>query len=83
MLVELLHHIASGTAVFARVELTGFLGEYLTNGSREGETRVGVDINLAHSRLGSLAQLFLGDTYCIGQFAAVGVDYIHILLGNG
>ena len=80
VLVQLCHQVACGTAVFARVELTGFLGKDFAHGSGEGQTRVGVDIDFSDSRLGSFAELFLGNTHCIRQFASVGVDDVHILL---
>lgn len=82
VLVKLCHKVACGTAVFAGIELAGFLIEDLADSGCEGETAVGVDIDLAHSALGRLAELLLGDTYRIGQFATVGVDDVDIFLGN-
>ena len=63
MLVELGHQVTCRTAVLTRIELTGFLCEYLTNGSGESQTGVGVNVDFANSRLGSLAELFLRNTY--------------------
>ena len=82
MLIEFLHEVTGYAAVFARIELTRLLGQHLTHSSGEGETRVGVDIDLANSALRSLAQLLLRYTYCIGQLAAECVDGINLVLGN-
>ena len=82
MLVELGHQVTCRTAVLTRIELTRFLCEYLTNGGGESQTGVRVDVDLANSRLGSLAELFLRNTYCVRQLTAVLVDHIHILLRN-
>ena len=83
MRVELLHLVTGGTQVLAGVELTGLLVEDLANGCGHGQTGVGVDVDLADSALGSLAELLLGDTYSVGQFATVGVDDVNVLLRNG
>ena len=82
VLVQLRHLVASGTAVLAGVKLTGLFNEDLTNSGGKGQTAVAVDVDLANGALGSLAQLILGDTYCIGKIATVGVDDVNILLGN-
>ena len=81
--VEFLHLVAGGTQVLAGVELAGLLVEDLAHGGGHGETAVAVDVDLADGALGGFAELFLGDTYSIGQFAAVGVDDVNILLRNG
>ena len=83
MLVELGHQVACRTAVLTRIELTRFLSEHLAYGSGEGETGVRVDVDLADSRLGSLAELLLRNTHCVRQLATVLVDHVHILLRNG
>ena len=80
VLVELGHLVACGTAVLAGVKLAGLLGKHLAYSSGEGQTAVAVDVDLADGALGSPAQLILGDTYCIGQVAAVAVDDVNILL---
>ena len=82
VLIELLHVVASGSEVLAGVELTGLLNEDLTDSSRHGQTRVGVDVNLANGRCGSLAELIFGDTHCIGELTAVLVDGVHFFLGH-
>ena len=61
VLVQLGHLVASGTAVFAGIKLTGLLSKDLANGSGEGQTAVAVDVDLADGALSGLAQLVLGD----------------------
>ena len=82
MLIELLHVVASGSEVLAGVELTGLLNEDLADGSGHGQTRVGVDVDLANGRCGSLAELFFGDTHCVGELTTVLVDGVHFFLGH-
>ena len=57
VLVHLLHEVASGTAIFAGVELTGLLVEDLADSGGEGEAGVGVDVNLADCTLAGLLSL--------------------------
>ena len=83
MLVELGHQVTCRTAVLTRIELCRFLCEHFADSSGERQTAIGVDVNLADSRLGSLAELLLRNTYCVRQFASVFVDHIYILLRNG
>ena len=80
VLVELLHVVAGRTEVLAGVELSGLLGENLAHSGGHGETAVGVDVDLANGALGSLAELFFGDTDGIGELAAIFVDGVDILL---
>ena len=61
MLVEFLHQVTCRTAVFTWIELTRFLSKYFTNGCCESQTAIRVDIDLANSTLGCLAQLLLWD----------------------
>ena len=82
VLIELLHLVAGGSQVLTRVELTGLVVEDLADGCGHCKTAIGVDVDLADSALGGLAELLLGNTYCIGKLAAVCVDDIDILLGN-
>ena len=81
--VELLHVVAGRTQVLAGVELCGLRGEDLTDGGGHGQTRVGVDVDLADGALGSLTQLLLGNTYGSFQRTAVLVDRVDLLLGYG
>lgn len=82
VLIELDHEVTSRSAVLTRVELTRFLSEYLTYGCCEGQTRVRVDVDLANSALGCLAELLLRNTNCVRQFSAILVDHVNILLRN-
>ena len=59
------------------------LVEELPDGAGHGQTQVGVDVDLADSALSGLAELLLGDADGIRHLAAVGVDHLHIVLGNG
>ena len=83
VLVELLHLVAGRTEILAGVKLCGLLVEDLAHGSCHGQTAVGVDIDLADIHLCSLAEFLFGDTDCIGQFTAVGIDDVDIFLRYG
>lgn len=82
VLVELDHEVTSRSAVLTRVELTRFLSEYLTYSCSEGQTRVRVDVDLANSALGCLAELLLRNTNCVRQLSAILVDHVNIFLWN-
>jgi len=71
----------AGAQVLAGVELGGLLGEDLANGSGHGQTRVGVDVDLANGAGGSLAELLFGDTYGVGELTAILVDDVDFFLG--
>ena len=81
--IEFLHLVACRTEVLAGIEFARFLVEYLADCCGHCKTAVGVDVDLADSALGSLAELLFGDTYCIGKFAAMSVDDVDIFLRNG
>ena len=81
--VHLLHVLASGLQVLARIEIAGLLVEVLADGCGHGKTAVRVDVDLADCALAGLAELLFGNTYCIGQFAAVSVDGVNFVLRNG
>ena len=80
VLVEFYHEVASGTAVFAGVELSWLFGKHLANGGSEGQAAVAVDVDFANSAGCSLAELLFRNTYCVGQLSAIGVNHVHILL---
>ena len=80
--IHLLHVLASGLQILTGIEVAGILVEVLADSSSHSQTRVRVDVNLANSALRSLTQLLLGDTYCIGQLTAVGIDGINLVLRN-
>ena len=50
--------------------------------SGHGKTDIGVDVDLADSHAGSLAELALGDTDSVRELAADGVDLLDVLLRN-
>ena len=56
------------------------VSQRLTHTCCVSQARVGVDVDLADSALGSLAELILGDTDSVGELAAVLVDDVDILL---
>ena len=81
--VHLLHALAGGLEVLARVEVVGMLSHVFTDGGSHGQTAVAVDIDLADGALGGLAQLLLGDTHGGLQGATVGVDGVDLVLWHG
>ena len=83
VLIEFLHKITGGTAIFAGIKLTRLVIEHFADCGRKGKTAVGIDVYLANCTLGGLAELCLGDTDCIGQFTAVLINNLDILLRNG
>ena len=83
VLVELLHLVAGRAEIFAGIELSGLLVEHLAHGCGHGKTAVGVDVDLAYVHLGCLAELLLGDADSVRKLAAILVDDVDILLGNG
>ena len=80
MHVKLLHLVAGRTEVFTRVELTGFLVEYLANSCGHCKTAVRVDVDLADSALTGLSELLLGNTDSVRKLATMLVDDVNILL---
>ena len=82
MHIELLQLVTSGTQVLAGVELSRVVNEDLAYSSGHSQTAVRVDVDLANSALSSLAELLLGNTYCVLQSTTVSVDDLHVLLGN-
>ena len=82
MNIHLLHVFASRREILARIEVTGILGEVLADSSRHRQTRVAVDVDLAHRALGRLAKLSFGNADCVGKLAAELVDRIDFILRN-
>lgn len=80
MNVEFLHFVACGAEIFARVEFSGLFSQDAAHGGGQGKAAVGVDIDFAYGTFCGPAKLLFGNTYCIGQFSAMGVDYINIFL---
>ena len=80
--VHLLHVLTSWLQVLARIEVIGVLSQVLTDSSSHSQTRVRVDVDLANSALRSLAELLLGDTYCVGQVTTELVDSVNLVLRN-
>ena len=80
--VHLLHVLASGLQVLAGIEVAGLLVEVLADGSGHGQTAVAVNVNFADCALAGFAELFFGNTNCVGQLAAVSVDGVNLFLGN-
>jgi len=80
--VHLLHVLASGLQVLTGIEIAGLLVEVLADGSGHSQTAVAVDVDLADCALAGFAELLFGNTYCIGQFAAMCVDGVNLVLRN-
>ena len=80
--IHSLHALASLAAILTGIEVLGMFSKRLTYTSSECETGIGVDVDLADGALRSLAELFLGNTYGIGELATELVDDIHLFLGN-
>ena len=77
------HRLTGGLQILARVKVVGMLGKVLADVAGHGQTDIGVDIDLADGKLGSLTELILGDSDSVGHIAAVLVDHLNKLLGNG
>ena len=69
--------------VLARVKVRRMQREVLADRSGDRQTDVGVDVDLADSALGSLAEHFLRDADRVRHRAAVLVDLINKFLRNG
>ena len=82
MHIEFLELFASWAEVLAWVELVRAVSHELADSSGHSETAIRVDVNLANSRAGSLAELLLRDSDRVFQSATVGVDSLDILLWN-
>ena len=80
--VHLLHALARRAEVLARIEVARILGEVLADRSRHRETGVGVDVDLAHGALRSLAELGLRNADGVGKLAAELVDRVDLVLRN-
>lgn len=82
VLIEFLHVVASRAEVFAGVKFSGIKCEDFADSGGHGQTAVGVDVDFADSAFGSFAELFFGNTDCIGKFATVLVDGFNFFLRN-
>ena len=80
--VHLLHVVTSRSEILTWIEVRWVLSEMLADSSGHGKTRVGVDVDLADSALGSFAELLLGDTDSIGQLATISIDGVDLFLWN-
>ena len=78
--VHLLHVLASRLEILTGIEVVRMLSEVLTDGSSHCQTRVRVDVDLADSALGSLAELLLGDTDGVGESTTILVDGGYLVL---
>ena len=80
---HVLDSLTSGLEVLAGIEVIGMLSKVLADGRGHCQTDIGVDIDLADSQLGRLAELILRDADGVGHVAAVLVDHLDELLRNG
>ena len=81
--VHLLHVVARGRQVLARIEVVRVLREVLADGRRHREARVGVDVDRAHGALRGLAELLLRNADRVGKLAAELVDRVNLVLRDG
>ncbi len=81
--IKFLQFIASRSKILTRIEFFGLRPQYSSHGGCHRQTTVGIDIDLANRRFGCLAELLFGNADRVFQFAAIFVDFIHILLRNG
>ena len=80
--VERLHRIARRRQVLARIEVARVLREVLADRRGHRETRVAVDVDLAHRALRGLAELLLRNADRVGKLAAELVDRVDVILRN-
>ena len=77
--VHFLHILTGGLQILTRIEVSRMLSQVLADGSGHGQTRVGVDVDLADSALRSLTQLLLGDTDSGLEMTSKLVDGVHLV----
>ena len=78
-----LNLFARNGEVGSGVEYGGIVAENAADTCGERKTDIGVDIDLTYSHGSGAAELFLGNTYCIGKVTAKSVDLFDVFLGNG
>ena len=61
MLDDALDVVSGNRHILPRIKLRGMIVEVLADRTGESKTHIGIDVDLADSHAGSLAQLFLGN----------------------
>ena len=79
---DLLHGVAGGLHVVARIELLGLGPQNLADGAGDGEAVVGVDVDFANAVLDAELDLFDGHAPGLLQLAAVLVHDVLQVLGH-
>ena len=80
---HVLDSLTRGLEILTRVEVIGMLGEILADVGGHGKADIGVDVDLADSKLGSFTELILGNADRIGHVSAVLVDHLDKFLRHG
>ena len=75
-----LNSLTSRFQVLARIEVIRMLSKVLADVTCHSKTDIGVDVDLADSKLSSLSQLLFRNTYCIRHISAVLVNHLYELL---
>ena len=78
-----MNSLTGGLQILAGIEVVRMLREVLTDDSGHRKADIGVDVDLADSAAGSLAELILRDADGAGHISAVLVDLRNEFLRNG
>lgn len=80
---HLLHSLSGRLQIASRVEIRRILAECFTDGTCHSQTDIGVDIDLADSHRGSLAEHVFRDAFRAEDFAAIGIALFHKFRNDG
>ena len=80
---HLLHSLSGRLQIASRVEIRRILAECFTDGTCHSQTDIGVDIDLADSHRGSLAEHVFRDAFRTEDFAAIGIALFHKFRNDG
>ena len=80
---HVLDRLAGGLEILPGIEMIRMLREVLADHGSHCKTDIGVNVDLADSTAGRLAELFFRNADCAGHIAAVLVDFRDELLRNG
>ena len=72
---HLLHSLSGRLQIASRVEIRRILAERFTDGTCHSQTDIGVDIDLADSHRGSLAEHVFRDAFRAEDFAAMALHF--------
>ena len=83
VLYHFLYLCATYGEITSGVEHLGSVGEHATKTCSEGDTDIGIYIDLANCRSCCLAELIFGNTDSIGHLAAESVYLAYKIVGDG